>query len=172
MSVHEVEHGGMSKPMCSSEKLHISIIYQKKLGKCESPVCCQSSRLLIDKDKSRHFDLWLPSREQSFLFLFFFPPGTMLQPSESLTVSQICCLQAETVWWDWGKTRPHSMHSSSSEQMSSFHMKGFLQLSKLDIVIIISTIVDVFCTLVFQFNKASTAVFLTSMARLCFQMEQ
>lgn len=51
-------------------------------------------------------------------------------------------------------------------------MKGFLQLSKLDIVIIISIIVDVFCTLVFQFNKASTEAFLTSKARLCFQMEK
>lgn len=73
---------------------------------------------------------------------------------------------------DWGKTRLHSMHSSSSEQMSSFHMKGFLQLSKRDIIIIISIIVDVFCTLIFQFNKASTGVFLTSISRLCFQMEK
>lgn len=51
-------------------------------------------------------------------------------------------------------------------------MKGFLQLSNPDIVTIISIIVDVFCTLVFQFNKAPTGVFLTSVAWLCFQMEK
>lgn len=51
-------------------------------------------------------------------------------------------------------------------------MKAFLQLSGLDIVTIISIILVVSCTLVFQFNKPATGVVLTSIGRPPFQMEK
>lgn len=51
-------------------------------------------------------------------------------------------------------------------------MKGFLQLSGLDIVIVISIILVVFRALVFQFSKPATGVFLTSIGRPRLQMEK
>lgn len=51
-------------------------------------------------------------------------------------------------------------------------MKGFLQLSGLDIVIVISIILVVCRTLVFQFNNPATGVFLTSIRRPRLQMEK